>query len=186
MNTFYLVRHAHAHWTLDENRPLSTRGRQDARRVADVLQSHPINVIVSSPFARARQTIEPLATRLGLPIQTEFDLRERQLCHGPVDDFLGAVRATWEDPTFAHPGGETNAAAQQRGLALVQRLREAHTAGHIVLGTHGNLMALTLAGLDPTIDFAFWRSLTMPDVYLFNWSPAGEFSMHRLWQETEP
>ena len=45
MNTFYLVRHAHADWTPDENRPLSVRGSEDAIRVADVLQQYPLQVV---------------------------------------------------------------------------------------------------------------------------------------------
>jgi len=54
---------------------------------------------------------------------------------------------------------------------------------HIVLSTHGNLMALTLQGFDPSIDFAFWKSLTMPDIYTLSFSQVGEAVMSRLGQE---
>ena len=67
MDTFYLVRHSHAHWTPDEDRPLSAQGWEDAGRVADVLQEAPIGAIFTSPYRRARQTIAPLAGRLNLP-----------------------------------------------------------------------------------------------------------------------
>ena len=56
---------------------------------------------------------------------------------------------------------------------------------HIVLSTHGNLMALILQVFDPSLDFAFWKSLTMPDLYTLNFSQAGEAAIDRLWQETE-
>jgi 2,3-bisphosphoglycerate-dependent phosphoglycerate mutase len=185
MTTFYLVRHAHADWTPDEQRPLSTRGLEDAIRVADVLHAHPIDLITSSPYRRARQTVEPLATRLNLPIHQEPDLRERDLAEGDVQDFLQAVEATWRDPSFAHPGGESNTAAQQRGLAVVRRLREQHIAKHMVLATHGNLLALILQGFDLAVDFAFWSAMTMPDIYKLDFTPGSGMAIRRLWAETE-
>jgi 2,3-bisphosphoglycerate-dependent phosphoglycerate mutase len=185
MSTFYLVRHAHANWTPDENRSLSARGREDAGRVANILQQYPIGAIYSSPFQRARQTIAPLANRLGLPVHIEPGLRERRLGNSSTGGFFKAVKATWQNPSFAHPGGESNGAAQRRGLAVVRRLQEQHVAEHIVLSTHGNLMALILQGFDPSVDFVFWKSLTMPDIYTLTLSQVGEAATDRLWQENE-
>jgi len=185
MSTFYLVRHAHADWTPDENRPLSAQGRADADRVADILQRYPIGTIYSSPYQRARQTIAPLAIRLGLPVHIEPGLRERRLGNSSTGGFFKAVQATWQDPSFAHPEGESNGAAQRRGLAVVRRLQEQHVTEHIVLSTHGTLMALILQGFDPSVDFAFWKSLTMPDIYTLSLSQAGEAAIDRLWREAE-
>ncbi len=182
MSIFYLVRHARAGWTPDENRPLSAKGHADAERVADALQQLPITVIYSSPARRAYQTITPLAARLDLPIHTLPDLRERQLCGGAVKDFFKAVEATWTDSSFTHPGGESNTAAQRRGVAAVRRLQEQHPTEHLVLATHGNLLALLLQHFDPSINYAFWKSLTMPDVYRLGVSADGEAAIRRLWQ----
>jgi 2,3-bisphosphoglycerate-dependent phosphoglycerate mutase len=182
MNIFYLVRHAHADWTPNKNRPLSTHGHRDAERVAEVLHQFPITVIYSSPARRARQTVAPLAVRLDLPIHTLPELRERQLCDGAVEDFFAVVEATWVDPSFAHPGGESNAAAQQRGIAAICRLQEQHPIGHLVLATHGNLLALLLQHFDPSIDYAFWKSLTMPDIYRLKLNANGKAAIQRLWQ----
>jgi 2,3-bisphosphoglycerate-dependent phosphoglycerate mutase len=182
MSIFYLVRHAHADWTPDENRPLSAKGHIDAERVADVLHQFPITAIYSSPARRARQTVTPLAARLDLPIHTLPELRERQLCGGAVEDFFAAVEVTWADPKFAHPGGESNTAAQQRGASTVRRLQDQHPIEHIVLATHGNLLALLLQHFDPSINYAFWKSLTMPDIYMLKVSVDDETSIQRLWQ----
>jgi 2,3-bisphosphoglycerate-dependent phosphoglycerate mutase len=182
---FYLVRHAHADWTPDEGRPLSARGRADAARVAETLQRHPIAAIYSSPFRRAYQTIAPLADRLGLPVCVEPALRERRLAAGSVRDFLGAVAATWRDPSFSHPGGESNTVAQQRGLGVVRRLQERHRGEYVVLSTHGNLLALILQGYDPAIGFDFWRALTMPDIYVMSLIRGEEAAIRRLWPEME-
>lgn len=186
MNTFYLVRHAHADWTPDENRPLSAAGSNDAIRVADILQQYPIGAIYSSPFQRARQTIAPLATRLELPVHIAPELQERRLGNSSPEGFFDAVEATWQNPSFAFPEGESNAAAQRRGLAVMQRLQQQYRAQHIVLSTHGNLLALIMQGFDPTVDFAFWKSLAMPDIYTLSFSPGDEVVTRRLWHETEP
>ena len=143
--------------------------------------------IVQSPGSTqvlfsARQTVSPLADRLGLPIHIEPDLRERKLDDGPtVNDFFAAVKQTWCGPLYAHPGGESNAAAQRRGVAVVHRLLEQYSGEHLVLSTHGNLLALVLQYFDPRITYAFWKTLTMPDVYELQME-SGEASMTRLWQ----
>jgi len=182
MTVFYLIRHAHADWVPDEGRPLSPQGRKGAGQVADILRGFSITRICSSPFQRARQTVSPLADVLGLPIHIEADLRERKLGDGlAANAFHAAVKKTWHDPAFAHPGGETNAAAQRRGVAVLQRLREQCPGEHVVLSTHGNLMALVLQHFDPRIDYAFWKKLTMPDIYELRMDGGG-VSIARLWQ----
>jgi broad specificity phosphatase PhoE len=39
----------------------------------------PVEAIYASPFARAQKTVEPLAARLGLPIVTVDEARERRI-----------------------------------------------------------------------------------------------------------
>jgi 2,3-bisphosphoglycerate-dependent phosphoglycerate mutase len=185
MSTIYLVRHAHAEWIPDDNRPLSIQGIENANRVADMLCKYSISAIYSSPARRAYQTITPLAGRLGKAINMEPDLRELKLGDGVFEDFFKAVEITWQNPSFAYPGGESSAMAQKRGIVVIQRLLEKHPAQHIVLSTHGNLMALVMQTFDPSVDFMFWKSLTMPDVYKLNISQSGKGLMQRLWQDID-
>jgi 2,3-bisphosphoglycerate-dependent phosphoglycerate mutase len=121
---------------------------------------------------------------MGIPVQILPELRERTLGRAVDGDFYSSVQATWRDPKFSHPGGESNAAAQERGVSVVNQLQEQYPGAHIVLSTHGNLMALVMQYFDPEIDFAFWRSLTMPDVYKLEILPDGMIKITRLWKET--
>jgi broad specificity phosphatase PhoE len=181
VTVLYLVRHAHADWAPDEDRPLSAQGCVDAQGVADLLQPVPISAVYSSPFRRARDTVAPLAERLGLPIHEIDDLRERELGTVPAGGFMVAVKATWEDPTLAFPGGEPNAAAQRRGVAVIQGLLDRHPGQQIAIGTHGNLLALILQRFDPSVGFAFWQLLTMPDVYRLE-EEGDRVTRDRLWR----
>lgn len=67
-----LVRHAHAGdkrlWPFgDVDRPLSTRGEQQAQGIAQLLSDLPVRRLLTSPYRRCRQTLEPLCDVLGLP-----------------------------------------------------------------------------------------------------------------------
>ena len=75
MTAVYLVRHAQpvyqGYQETPELAPLSEKGCADSERLADFLQGKGIKQIYSSPYPRAVQTLEPLARRLGLPIELE-------------------------------------------------------------------------------------------------------------------
>jgi len=158
----FLVRHAHADWTSDEMRPLSTTGQRDAYFLAETLVKHPVHRIVSSPYLRAIQTVQPLADRLGLEIHIDDRFRERALGQFSGVSFAEAVWLTWQDFDFHYPGGESNAAAQDRGVQAMQDLR-LQGAEQIVVGTHGNLLALIMNYYDPAVDYEYWAKLSMPD-----------------------
>jgi phosphohistidine phosphatase len=68
----FLVRHAHAEkGEPDELRPLSERGRDEARALAKQLAGHDTrpDLVLTSPLLRARQTAEAIAD------EAEVDLR---------------------------------------------------------------------------------------------------------------
>jgi 8-oxo-dGTP diphosphatase len=72
----YLVRHAHAgkkaQWPgPDLARPLSAQGRKEALGLIDRLGGRPLGRVVSSPAERCLQTVQPLAGRLGRPVETD-------------------------------------------------------------------------------------------------------------------
>ncbi len=77
----YLVRHAKAgdreEWQGDDRlRPLSKPGRRQAEGLVDVFNDLPVEHIVSSPYLRCVQTVEPLAKQRGLRIETTEALAE--------------------------------------------------------------------------------------------------------------
>lgn len=185
--TLLLVRHAHADWKPDEMRPLSESGLRDADRVADISSQESPVAIYSSPYRRARETVEPLADRLSLPIEEMAELRERSLGSGWEDDWLATIRPTWEDFSFAYPeGGETNDEAMGRARIALGTLCLEHSGQTVVVATHGNLLVLLLRVLDPIKGFEFWRSLTLPDIYRAVVNRDGISDLQRLWTPEDP
>ena len=81
MTAIHLIRHAKAKNRLeweqaDELRPLTKRGRREAEALAAALGDEPFARLVSSPFKRCIQTLEPLAAAMELPIESSELLAE--------------------------------------------------------------------------------------------------------------
>lgn len=83
--TTYLVRHAKAgvrsKWSgPDRLRPLSKTGRRQAaglvRQIRDLSREQPITRIISSPYVRCIETVEPLAGKLKLDLELDDVLAE--------------------------------------------------------------------------------------------------------------
>jgi len=86
-----LVRHARAgdpeEWEGDDRvRPVDKRGRQQAEGLVDALSEFALDRIVSSPYLRCIQTIEPLAVARGLNIELDAALGANRL-----DDVPGVL-----------------------------------------------------------------------------------------------
>ena len=96
----YLVRHAKAGlrgaWSgPDEDRPLTRRGRKQARRLVERFQGLEVDRILSSAFVRCVQTVEPLAGARGLEVVAVSELREGV----PVGELARALASLDERPT---------------------------------------------------------------------------------------
>jgi 8-oxo-dGTP diphosphatase len=76
-----LIRHADAgsreRWEGDDRlRPLSKRGRRQAKALAKSLAAIPLRRVISSPYVRCVQTVQPLAQARGLPVEESDALAE--------------------------------------------------------------------------------------------------------------
>jgi broad specificity phosphatase PhoE len=84
--TLYVLRHARAGrrstWKGDDIlRPLTKVGRRQAAGVVDLLGERAVARIVSSPYVRCRQSVEPLAASLRLPVDLADSLGEGSELH---------------------------------------------------------------------------------------------------------
>lgn len=124
----HLVRHAHAGprrgWHgPDEFRPLSAKGLLQARGLEQHLAALHVGLILSSPAARCRQTVAPVAVARGIPVV--LDPRLGYGCDG--GEVLAAVLRPAEDDAVLCTHGEVIgrlfAELARRGAAVAAQLR---------------------------------------------------------------
>lgn len=159
--------------------PLTAAGEAQAVLLADHLETVGVDVLVSSPYTRARQSIAPLARRLGLAVEIDDRLAERVLSAMPLAQWREAIRQTFEDLDLTWLGGESSRTAMARGRAAIDALLARSECAPVVV-THGNLMTLILRSFAPEFGFQTWECLSNPDVYCL--AVQGErVEMSRTW-----
>lgn len=93
----YLIRHAEtvaesgirntdeAFQDINENEILSVQGESDAKRLSENVELKNLNIIWSSPYARAKSTAKYIADKNNLQYNLDKRLCERKL--GNIEDF---------------------------------------------------------------------------------------------------
>jgi 2,3-bisphosphoglycerate-dependent phosphoglycerate mutase len=176
----YLVRHCQSSGQAPDA-PLTPLGHQQAAQLAETLRPREIARIVSSPYLRACQSIEPLARQRGLPVETDERLIERVLSPEPLDDWRERLRAAWNDHDLALPGGESSRQATTRGLAALHDVLADGRRPTVVV-SHGNLLSLLLHAFDGRPGFSTWEQLTNPDLFEVAYEPiAARWTATRTW-----
>ncbi|MGF7013884.1 2,3-bisphosphoglycerate-dependent phosphoglycerate mutase [Ornithinibacillus bavariensis] len=183
MTTIYFVRHAHSIYTPDElGRPLSAKGLKDAKHITELLREKDIDLVYSSPYKRAIQTVHGIAQHISKHIILEDNFKERRLSVDPVEDFQAAIERVWHDDSFSFPGGESNRDAQKRGCKALKNILAENERKNIVIGTHGNIMVLMMSYFDKTYGYQFWRTLEMPDIYKLVFKNFSLIDVQRIWK----
>ncbi|KYP81785.1 histidine phosphatase family protein [Ferroacidibacillus organovorans] len=165
----YLVRHADSDYSSgdEETRTLSERGRIDALTVTELLMKERIQMVCSSPYVRAIQTIKGTATRLGVTIDLDERFRERKFAQSDyiVTDPLEAIERSFIEPEFALPGGESIRDVERRGISAMNEVLQKHNGKRVAIGIHGGIMTIIMHHYDSRFDFNFFRHLPKPDIY---------------------
>jgi 8-oxo-dGTP diphosphatase len=104
--TILLVRHEKAsnryRWEGDDRlRPLTKKGREQARLLVDVLAPLGPQRILSSPYTRCVRTVKPLAETIGLPIEETEALAE-----GHTPSALHLLRSLSDESVVACSHGD--------------------------------------------------------------------------------
>jgi phosphohistidine phosphatase SixA len=119
-----IVRHASAGnrqtWEGDDRlRPLDKKGRKQAKRLVEELAPYDIDRVLSSPYKRCIETLEPLARARGLEVEVRGELGE----HEQFDAGAALVRSLLGDnvAVCGHAGlsDVLAGASQKKGEAFV-------------------------------------------------------------------
>lgn len=166
--TLYLVRHAQSapdFSIADSEWPLSVDGEAQARRLMRQLREIAATRLIASPYRRAIDTLQPISEHMGLPIRVESDLRERKLRDGPIDNWDQVMRGLWTDLDARLLNGESGTECRVRVTACLTALARELSGETLVVGSHGNAIALFLNGLDDRFGYDEWKRMRNPDVF---------------------
>jgi broad specificity phosphatase PhoE len=168
--TILLARHGETDWNAvgrwqgHTDRPLTEQGRRQAAALADRLAKVDIDAVYSSDLLRAVETAEPVAKRLGLPLQTLPELREVDvgtwagLTRDEVAERFPDGFRRWSEWQTGWEDGETYDEMGERVVGAILRLAGEHPGERILVVSHGGaIRALHAAAAG--IDIATFRQL---------------------------
>lgn len=164
---FYLVRHAQSHPSSSKYHtdwPLSEIGKKQALELSHLLQTLRIDTIISSPYLRCRQTIEPYLVNCNMSYSVEEDFRERLISKEIIEGFYDVWYNSWEDFNYSLPGCESSYTAQNRFVKAIEKQEKINQGKSILISTHGNVMGLFLNWIDNKYGREEAENLRNPDI----------------------
>lgn len=164
MKTIYLVRHCQAAGQEPEA-PLTSQGIKDSVALIDFFHDKNIDVIYSSPFLRAMETIRPFAESVGLNVNLDDRLKERVLSSLQLDNWMAKLEATYNDLDLTFEGGESSTEAMRRGVGFIEGIVQRPETNFVVV-SHGALLSLIIKHYDSSFGFAEWKSMRNPDIFV--------------------
>lgn len=142
----YVARHGQTQWNLEDkvcgrtDLSLTELGQEQARLLARRTKERKIDVIISSPMLRARQTAAPTAALHGLEILVDDRLIEQDYgIYEGVSRFDEGFLANKRHFAFRYPGGESMMDVAHRVYGLLEEIKENHDGKNVLLVCHGGV-----------------------------------------------
>jgi len=167
VTTVYFVRHAQADNSVREGRgrPLTDKGWHDRALVTAFLADKRIEVVVSSPFKRAVDTVADFAERYGHQIETIEDFRERRSdsdMRRDHPDFLAVVKRQIADFGYTYSDGESLEQVQARNIGALNDVLDRYAGKTIAIGTHGVALSTMIGYYDDAYGIDdFWAMMEL-------------------------
>ena len=164
MTTIYFIRHAQADNNYRDGgiRPLTDKGMKDRELVTEFLADMCIDIVLSSPFRRAVDTVADFAEKNGFAIETVEDFRERKsdIDFASVDfGFDEFMKRQWADFSYTYSDGECLAEVQSRNIAALNEVLKRHSGKNIAIGTHGTALSTIINYFDKSYGFADFMAM---------------------------
>lgn len=163
----YFIRHAEPNYENhdDVSRELSEKGLEDRKLVTDFLMDKRIDVVLSSPFKRAMDTVRDFAERNNLEIIPVEKFRERRVDSEWIEDFNSFSKRQWEDFGYKLSDGECLREVQERNIAAISSVIEKHKGKNVVVGSHGTALSTIINFYDKSFGYQQFDEIR----YLMPW-----------------
>ena len=167
MTTIYFVRHAEPNYNNhdDMSRELTNKGLKDRGLVTDFLADKQIDVVLSSPYKRAIDTVSEFAELKDLRITIIDEFKERRVDSGWIEDFNSFSMKQWEDFSYKLSDGECLEEVLKRNISALSRVLEKYRNKNIVVGSHGTALSTIINYYDKTFGYSDFDNIR----YLMPW-----------------
>jgi len=167
VTTIYFVRHAEPNYENHDDilRELSSKGLKDRKLVTDFLMDKQIDIVLSSPYKRAIDTVRDFADAKGIKITIIEEFKERRVDSEWIDDFNSFCKKQWEDFSYKLSDGECLAEVQKRNVLALSDVLEQYRNKKIVVGSHGTALSTIINYYDKNFGYSDFNKIR----YLMPW-----------------
>ena len=160
MTELLLVRHGETDWNRDRrfqghaDPPLNETGREQAHALAAELTSEGIELVYTSDLARAVETAEIVAARLGADVRSMRDLRVidvgewQGLTWQEIEERYPDGARSWRARGYGWETGETYEELGDRVVAALRRIASDHPEERVLVVGHGGTIRATRAFIE--------------------------------------
>ena len=142
----YAARHGQTQWNLEDkvcgrtDLPLTEAGLEQAQLLAQRTKGLKIDMIISSPMLRARQTAAPAAEKYGIPVKVDDRLIEQDYgIYEGISRFDEGFLSNKRHFAFRYPGGESMMDVAHRVYSLLEEIKENYAGQNVLLVCHGGV-----------------------------------------------
>lgn len=180
MTTVYFVRHAEPDYKNhnDMERPLTLKGKEDSKLVTDYLKEKEIEIVLSSPYVRAVQTVKDYADSYGHTITTVSDFRERKIDSDWIEDFNRFAEQQWKDFDYKLSDGESLREVQIRNVDALRQVIKEYPDKNIVIGSHGTALSTIINYFEPSFGFSHFQKIRTIMPWIVKFTFQGDELVH--------
>ncbi len=161
MTTVYYVRHAEPNYANhdDSLRELTAKGLIDRELVTAYLIDKKIDLILSSPYKRAIDTVIHYADKSNMQVNIIDDFKERRVDSVWIDDFNSFCMAQWNDFTYKLSDGETLSEVQERNINALNKVLKDNKNKSLVIAGHGTALSTIINYYDNSFGYTDFCSI---------------------------
>lgn len=159
---FYVLRHAETTGQAPDA-PLTETGFRSAQALVSYLSPLGIEGVISSPYLRAQQTVEPFCEAAGVPITLDPAAAEWRLAPVDSSQWKSHLSAALDDPNFSSAAGESAEDVLMRAQPLLSLAGNGQKRTLIV--SHGGWITLVLRHFGRDMQLDDLLALRNPDLF---------------------
>ena len=166
--------------------PLTERGRQQARTVAEALRPIHFDRIVSSALSRTRDTAAEVARDRGITVEAIADLNEIDvgIASGKPFDELRGLPGASDDGFRNWPGGESLEAVHARALPAIDRLVAESPGKTICVVGHGGVTRILVSGFMGVLPKLIRVPATNTNITIVTHDPEQGYVVQEMFKDT--